>query len=420
MTLFKFQEEGLARTKGQNRVAYYWEMGTGKTFVGSEKMMQLNSTVNLIVCQKSKVSDWLDHLTDNYGIEPYDLTRDKRLKEFMISAETSPNHIFGVINYDLLHRRPELSSLEGFTLVLDESSLIQNETTKRSRFIMKKLNADNIVLLSGTPCSGKYEKLWSQLHLLGWQISKQLFWNQFINYRVDTSQGFPLITVLGYKNVERLKEKMREYGCDFLKTDEVFDLPDQIETVLNVPVSKEYRTFRKDRVITIGDRVYKGDTTLTKMLYERMLCGQFSQEKLNALEDLLESTEDRVIIFYNFSDELHLIEDICHRLDKPVSIVNGRSRDLSCYNEYTNSVTLIQYQAGAMGLNLQKCNKIVYFTPPLSSELYEQSKKRIHRIGQKSNCFYWKLVCKGSIEERIYRVLAMRKDYTEALFEKGE
>ena len=146
MTLFKFQEEGLARTKGQNRVAYYWEMGTGKTFVGSEKMMQLNCKVNLIVCQKSKVGDWIEHFTQNYPIKTFDLTKDKLLKQFMIDAEISTEQIVGVINYDLLHRRPELSSLEGFTLVLDESSLIQNETTKRSKFIMKKLNADNIVV----------------------------------------------------------------------------------------------------------------------------------------------------------------------------------------------------------------------------------------------------------------------------------
>jgi SNF2 family DNA or RNA helicase len=60
------------------------------------------------------------------------------------------------------------------------------------------------------------------------------------------------------------------------------------------------------------------------------------------------------------------------------------------YDEYNNTVTLIQYQAGSMGLNLQKANKIVYFTPTLSSELFEQSKKRIHRIGQDQTCFYYK------------------------------
>ena len=70
-----------------------------------------------------------------------------------------------------------------------------------------------------------------------------------------------------------------------------------------------------------------------------------------------------------------------------------------------------------MGLNLQMANKVIYFTPPLSSELFEQSKKRVHRIGQEKPCFYYFLTCKKSIEEKIYNTLAMRKNYTEALFE---
>jgi SNF2 family DNA or RNA helicase len=71
-----------------------------------------------------------------------------------------------------------------------------------------------------------------------------------------------------------------------------------------------------------------------------------------------------------------------------------------------------------MGLNLQVANKISYFSPPLSSELFEQSKKRIHRIGQNRPCFYYQLVCSGSVEAQIYRNLKMRQDYTEALFEE--
>ena len=106
--------------------------------------------------------------------------------------------------------------------------------------------------------------------------------------------------------------------------------------------------------------------------------------------------------------------------DRPYGVVNGNGRDLKAYEEQENSITFIQYQAGAMGLNLQKANKIIYFTPPLSSELFEQSKKRIHRVGQSKPCFYYYLTCKGSIEENIYKTLEMRKDYTEFLFEEGD
>ena len=155
------------------------------------------------------------------------------------------------------------------------------------------------------------------------------------------------------------------------------------------------------------------------MLYERQLCGQYNKDKLDAFRDLLESTNDRLIVFYNFNGELDLLEDIAISLNRPISVVNGKSKELGGYENYSDSVTFIQYQAGAMGLNLQKANKIVYFTPPLSSELFEQSKKRIHRIGQSKPCFYYYLTCKNSVEEKIYRTLEMRKDYTEQLFEEG-
>jgi SNF2 family DNA or RNA helicase len=352
----------------------------------------------------------------------YYLSDKDELNGFIIQSQI--NHIddvlyIGFINYELAFRRPELLQLKDFTLLLDESSLIQNEMAKRTKFIMK-LNFKNLILLSGTPTSGKYENLWSQLHLLGWNISKDLYWRQYIDTEIIDNQGFPIKVVKGYKNVQRLKQKMRDYGCRFLKTEEVFDLPEQVFNTIWIDTTKEYKKFKKDRIITIGETEFVGDTTLTKMLYERMLCGSYNDSKLEALKDLIQSTEDRLIVFYNFNEELRAIEDLCLELERPLSIVNGQTKDLSIYEEYENSVTAIQYQAGSMGLNLQKANKIVYFTPPLSSELFEQSKKRTHRIGQAKTCFYYELTCKNSIEEKIYKTLEMRKDYTNDLFEMEE
>ena len=145
-----------------------------------------------------------------------------------------------------------------------------------------------------------------------------------------------------------------------------------------------------------------------------MLCGHYNADKIKAFKDLIESTDDRLIVFYNFNDELEVLKSVVE--DKPISIINGQTKNLTAYENSDNSVTFVQYQAGAMGLNLQNANKIIYFTPPLSSELFEQSKKRIHRIGQEQACFYYQLVC--GIEHRIYSTLEMRKDFTDFLFEK--
>jgi len=399
-------------------------MGLGKTFVGSEKMLSLNNSINLVVCQKSKVNDWIEHFKTHYkGYRVCDLTAktkdEKRSNEgILLNCKYGINiKCVLVINYDLVWRRPELNNLHNFTLMLDESSLIQNDKTKRTKFIMS-LDAENVILLSGTPTGGKYENLYSQLKLLGWKISKSLYWNTYIDYKISNINGFPLKVIKGYKNIERLKNKMREHGCVFMKSEDVLTLPDKLDQSIKINTTKEYRKFKKDRIVKINGVDLVGDTTLTKMLYSRQLCGVYNKEKLQAFKDLIESTSDRVIVFYNFTDELNKMIDIVDELNRPFSVVNGQTRDLSNYDNYNDSITFIQYQAGAMGLNLQKANKIVYFTPPLSSELFEQSKKRIHRLGQSKTCFYYYLTCKKSIETNIYKTLAMRQDYTNKLFEE--
>ena len=356
------------------------------------------------MCQKSKVQDWINHFTQNYPYKTFDLTKPKFIDDFV----SSNDKIVGVINYDVLWRRKQFLYMNYYTLILDESSLINNETTKRSKFVLK-MTPTNTILLSGTMCGGKYEKLWSQANLVGWNISKKLFYNQYIEIEYS-KDGYPIIT--GYKNVERLKNKLRSNGCVFMKSEEVLDLPQQNFIDINVDVSKEYKKFMKSGIIRFDDVELVGDTTLTKLLYARQLCGQYSKDKLKAFKDLIDSTEDRLIVFYNFNDELEKMKQLCE--DRPVSIVNGSVKDLFAYENCDNSITFIQYQAGAKGLNLQKSNKIIYFTPTLNAEDYMQSLKRIHRIGQDKPCFYYRL--KSGVEHHIYDVLQKRENFTNDLF----
>ena len=421
--LFQFQRRMLEETRCQNRVAYYMDMGTGKTFVGSEKLDDLGMRVNLVICQKSKVDDWIDHFQRYYGTDyrVIDLTTNKGFDDFERRCHDPEGKDFvGIINYDLVWRRPKLQKLEDFTLLLDESSLIQHETTKRSKFILK-MNPRNIILLSGTPCNGTYETLWSQLRLLGWNITKWDYWNTFVDYEIDRSQGFPLVKVNGYKRVERLRMKLDLYGCRFLRSEEVLDLPQQMFIRNVCGVGKDYRTFQKEDYVRLADGwELMGVNPLARLLYLRQLCGMYNPEKLGAFQDLMESTSGRVIVFYNFNAELEALKRIVESLGRPYGVFNGAVKNMQPYVERDDAVLFIQYQAGAYGLNLQQGNRIVYFTPPLSSEVFEQSKKRIHRIGQKGTCWYHLMIAKGTVEERIYHNLERKRDYTQALFEKDD
>lgn len=404
MELFKHQQEALEQTKDLNRVAYYLDMGLGKTFVGAEKMKVMNSPVNLIVCQKSKIQDWIDHFNEHYATDErsefqkdliFDLTNKKAFQAFISEAQQAtedhwiqdeltgeyyiqenlyPFNVVGVINYELAWRRKQLLQLQDFTLMLDESSLIQNQGAKQSKFILQ-LNPDNVILLSGTPTAGKYENLWSQIHLLGWNISEDVYNRQYVNWTKIDMGGFTHKIVdkeNPYKNVDRLKSKLREHGAVFMKTEECFDLPEQTFIKQTVPTSKEYWKFMKDCIITIDTLNLKefhddsdfygtdvtprielvGDTTLTKRLYARQLCGQYSEFKLQAFKELVQSTQDRLIVFYNFNAELELLKRIAASLDRPISEVNGQTKDLTAYEQEDNSITFMKQEIVPQGAYL--------------------------------------------------------------------
>lgn len=442
------QNRVLNQTEHFNRVAYYLDMGLGKTFVGAEKMYLLNNAVNLVICQKSKIDDWVQHFTEHYpDYAVFDLTSKSQMVTFRNRVETDKyykpdSQIVGVVNYDLVFRRNWLLTLDNFTLMLDESSLITNENAKRSKFILK-MKPESVVLLSGTPTAGKYERLWSQVRLLGWDIPKKAFWNSYVDTRwVENGDGFKQEVIVGYKHVEHLKKKLAEHGAVFMKTSEVLDLPEQVEQKIMFKPTKEYQFFIKNSYLMLDTKnliQFKddsdfygvdvtprvelvGDNSLTKTLYARQLCGQYHKEKLEGFSDLVQSTEDRLIVFYNFTAEYEAMKAIAERFERPVSVVRGGEDSRTAYERHDNSITFIQYQAGAMGGNFQKANKVIYFTLPLgkgSCDLWEQSKKRVHRIGQDNPCFYYYLLVKGSIEEKNLAALQEGKELTDELFKES-
>lgn len=420
------QEDALNRTEQFNRCAYYLDMGLGKTFVGAEKMYLLNNAVNVVICQKSKIDDWVQHFKEYYPSDRVmNLTKKSEAINFRTLVDTKELYnkdvqIIGVINYETAFRRDWLLKLKGFTLMLDESSLITNETAQRSKFILK-MQPESVILLSGTPTAGKYERLWSQVQLLGWNITKKAFWSSYVQTEwIENGDGYKKEVITGYKHTQHLKKKLADHGCIFMKTSEVLDLPEQIEQKIMFKVTKEYKFFIKNSYLLIDDDTeLVGDNNLTKTLYARQLCGQYHKEKLEGLRDLVESTEDRLIIFYNFTAELEAMQKKLADLNRPYSVVNGSKKDLTAYDQADDSITFIQYQAGAMGGNYQKANKIIYFTLPLgkgSCDMWEQSKKRIHRIGQAKPCFYYYLLVKGTVEEKNLAALKEGKELTDELF----
>lgn len=399
MKLFLYQQKVINEFNGKSCGIYY-DMGLGKTFIGSELAIQ--SLPCLIVCQASKVDDWINHINENYP--------DKSVAN--LRKEKNKHADFYVINYDLLHRR---DLPKNCTLLLDESQYIKNASAKRTKVIMR-YKPKRVILLSGTPCGGKYEELYTQLKLLGLNQTKRQFIDEYcIWHKANFGTGFDVMVIDGYKNIDHLKEIMKNLNCDFMTTDEAnIELPEQRFYEREFKKDKFIRELKKDKYTQTPDGIeWVADCTMSEMIAERILCST-SKERLNYFEDTLNSTDKQMVVFYNFNYELSYILEICKRCHKSKTIINGENHTIDTDAE----VTIVQYQAGASGLNLQYADTIYYFSLPLSSIDFEQSKKRIHRIGQSRSCLYIIPFTKCAVDDKIYKRLKIRKDYTEQLYLK--
>ena len=89
LSLMPHQQKALDLTEEKNRCAYYLDMGLGKTFVGAEKVYLLNNDVNLVVCQKSKIDDWVEHFQTYYpDYAVFDLSKKQQAVRFRELIET--------------------------------------------------------------------------------------------------------------------------------------------------------------------------------------------------------------------------------------------------------------------------------------------------------------------------------------------
>lgn len=366
----------------------------------------------LCVAPKAVISQWIEHYSSQHpNWKVYDLSKPKQYKAYL----ADDGQCIGFITYGLVWRRKELNSMKGFTLMLDESHNVCNPTSKQTKGIMK-LKYENLILLSGTPNGGAYDKLYTQMKMLGYKPNKKQFEDRYCNM-FDMEVGGAKFRVLSktnpYKNIDELIAILKnDLHCVFMKTDDVLTLPQQRFINCRIAVPQEYTKFVKDEYVDLGDKEYVADTPTNKLLYSRYLCGVDNPNKLEYLKTLIDGIDDKVIVFYNFNDELEVLRQT---IKVKSFVVNGTIKQVDEFRQFVGqSILFVQYQAGATGLNLQFCNKTIYFSPPLSSNLFEQSKARTWRNGQEHKCTYWLLT--SGIECDIIKVLNNKQDYNIKLF----
>lgn len=444
--LLPHQKPVIDKMSKYKRFALYASPGTGKTTMSLYDWYWNSSAPVLIVVTKSSlVNQWV-----NEGIPEMEFPKSsdeiivtalnkgsKKASESVSAALESIDkhnklHIF-VVSYSSVWRIKELLSFNKLDVgvIFDESHFAKNRTSKQSKFCVELSKKYSwIRLLTGTPMSIGWEDYMIPLKLLQEDDIKvktiKAFKENFmiVEMKSNFSNRSTYESVVGYKNLDTLKEIINRKALFLDEKKAGIELPEQIEKTYYVEQSKEAKKALVDR--TYGNWILKNSgskmmahrTSSSGFLYGEGMHGeriveQFKdQNKKDMFKDIIDGVNGKVLVFHNFEQEREDIADAAKELGKTVSYITKDGADVS------GDIIISHYTTGSTGLNLQMLNHILYYSPTIVGSDFIQSKKRIHRIGQNETCYYYYLITKGTIEEKILSKTKLNQDYTNEMFEE--
>lgn len=324
--------------------------------------------------------------------------------------------------------------------VIDESTCIKNHKAKRTKKALEigaKCRVRRIA--TGSPITNSPLDLYSQFAFLDKQIlgcgSYYAFRNVYAEIeRITTRQGQSFDKVLRYKNLPMLSKRIEDFSYRITKK-ECLDLPDKVYVTRDVELTPEQKQLykqMKDLSFAIhGEEMMSVQVALTKILrLHQILCGSFTTDegevikipnnRLAALEEVLEETSGKVIIWANY---LQNIADITEMLKTKygeesyvtyTGSVNSDDR-VEAIRLFQNQNSPVRFfignvQTAGRGITLTAAETVIYYSNNYSLEMRQQSEDRAHRVGQTNSVTYIDLLVRNSLDEKIIQALLAKRN----------
>jgi len=423
------------------------EMGTGKTKVTIDNIaylyFQRKITSVLIVAPKSVYTNWQSeietHMPDvlKYQIfrwnldkpkDYYKLNESKDLKIFLINVEalSTKRGFQACVDY--------LSKNKLNFVTLDESTTIKNRQAKRTKNILALGKISHTKrILTGSPITKSPLDLFTQCAFLSPEL---LGFNSYLAFRnryaemtdIPVGSGRFISIPKYYKRLEELEEKMKKFSTRIRK-DQCLDLKPKVRSKRYIELDGEgkkiYERLRTHALAIVEDSTISFSNKLTEIIKLHQVCNGFTKDdngtilnlhksKLSALDEILEETDGKVIIWANYLYNIHEIKNFL--IDK-----YGKQSTVSIYGEVSvedrkNAVDRIQNDdscrflvanptTGGFGLTLTACNTVIYYSNSYNLEVRMQSEDRAHRMGQKGTVVYIDIVARNTLDEAIMKSL---------------
>jgi len=421
------------------------DMGLGKTVQTIALLLSVKSLVEksddkkkkfraLIVAPTSVVTNWLREMDKFAPSLKHALWHGAERKEREEELEEAD---VVVTSYALLRRDEELLAKQNWTYgILDEAQNIKNPLSATAR-AAKRLKSDRRLALTGTPIENRLSEIWSIFDFVSPGLLGPL--DKFEErYSRPIDAGDP-------KAAQRLRATIHPFILRRTKSEVAKDLPEKIESdqicdltgeqgALYQAVLKEVRAQVMGEVERQGMakaqiQILAGLTRLRQAACDPRLLGlprQFTDDdsgKLQALRELIQTSIDgghRVLVFSQFVSMLTIIRRAMEEDKVQYEYLDGSTKDRQTIverfqQEHGAPVFLISLKAGGSGLNLTAADTVIHFDPWWNPAVEDQATDRAHRIGQTKVVTTYRLIAKGTIEEKILELGGKKRELVGAV-----
>jgi superfamily II DNA or RNA helicase len=439
--LLPYQMQGVLFAACRGRVVLADDMGLGKTVqaLAAVELLRRRKGIErvLVIAPASVKYQWkteIEKFTE-FPAQVIDGLLPRRQKLY-----ASPV-FFTLSSYELVLKDVRyMHELKPDLIILDEAQRIRNWATATARTI-KQLKSRYAFVLTGTPLENKLEELFSVVEFVDGRRLGPAF--RFLHeHRMEDEEG----KLLGYRGLDRIHDQLAPILLRRTRAEVLKDLPQRTDQVFRVPLTPKQAEpyYEQSDILAALMRKWEKQGWLSEIDQKRILCCiqnmrmlcnstfLFDKEthhspKLEEFREIVRELaieEDRkVVVFSEYERMTHLAGEELRKLGIGFVSLHGgvpsrqRGALMEKFRNDPACKVFLSTDAGGVGLNLQAASAVVNFEPPWNPARLEQRIGRVHRLGQSRPVHVIHMLTSGSIEERVWETLRLKKSLFAGVFD---
>lgn len=450
---FDFQQDNIDRLQKQKSRLIGDDMGLGKTLQGVELDIANRKQAEggrrlktLVVTPKAVIADgaWQRAFASQCPDVPVYVIDAKKRADFERAASDGRKPGVFVCHWESLRLMPSLRKVDWFHVIADEVHRAKSRKAQQTQ-ALKHLRADYKTGLSGTPADNKPQDLWSILNWL-WPSYYTSYWNFLKHYTVSemSPQGYAKVIGLREENLPHLHKEMAPWYARHTKEEVLKDLPEKYHRAIYVDLTptqkRQYAEMKADLIAWLGEQDKEKPLVAPVVVSQLQRLQMFAlstcdivgwrekkvkdkdgnestvtapvvrmvepSAKIDALMELLEDTEEPVVVFSQFKGAIRILEERCKKSGISLVTFTGdtkekdREANIRTFQDGRAQVFAGTIAAGGVGITLTRASTVVFLDRAWSPSMNRQAEDRLHRIGQKNAVQVIDFIARGTIDSK--------------------